>query len=485
MSFKPYSQGQHQMFPPSLGDLVPEDHLARVVSEVVDMLDLSAIEARYSPLGQHAFAPRMLLGLLFYGYAVGTRASRQLAQALRENVIYMWLAGAQTPDHRTISDFRRDHLDALGDLFEQIVRKCVELGLVRMGTWSIDGTRIQANAGKKALASRETLDAEIAAVSQQIGEAFAEAEARDAADDAAGAPDDDHRVPPELARKLERLERLERARETLKAHPQRKRANRTDPEAPLMARKGKETLVAYNAQATVDAHSQVILAVGVSEDAADAPALMAQIDQACTIVGHQPEAVLADAGYTGIANIESLTARGITPYIPQRSATPTGSDRFTHDDFEYDAETDTYRCRSGERLEFWNRKTVVTQSGSYRARRYRRADCAGCPWHSRCLRAGRRGRTLVIALAEEAYQANKRRLQTPEGREIYKQRGQSSEPVFGVIKTVMGVRQFLVRGVRKVKGELNLIAGAFNLRKIAASAAWRTRRHRTASAATA
>ncbi len=481
-TFKPYDPGQRVMFPPNLGDLVAEDHLARVVSEVLDTLDVSRIEAQYASIGQRAYAPRMLLKLLFYGSAIGVRSSRQLAQATYENVVFMWLAGGQTPDFRTIADFRKRHNEALEDLFEQIVRHCFALNLVTLGRWSVDGTRIQANAGKKALASRDTLDAEIADITRQIKEALAEATAQDAAEDEAGAPDDNHRVPPAIARKQDRLARLERAKETLDAHPKRKRANRTDPDAPLMARRGKETLVAYNAQATVDADSQVILAVDVGPESADAPALLPQIDQACARVGHQPEALLADAGYTGIANIEGLEARGITPYIPQRSANPKGSDRFSHTDFIYDEASNSYRCPAGKTLDYWNRKTVVSKSGNYRASRYRIKECGPCEFTSRChqittqdkKKQPQRGRTLSVADAEEAYQENKRRLETPEGRAIYDARGQSSEPVFGVIKSVMGVRQFLVRGARNVKGELHLIAAAFNLRKIHAARNART-----------
>src|SRR3989338_5680610 len=155
--FKQYNQNQLQLLPPNLSDLIVKDHLARLINHAVDGLDLSLIEQTYSPDGQHAYPPRMLLKILVYGYASGVRSSRKLADRLKEDIVFMWLSGRLTPDFRTIADFRKDKLTDFKKIFEEVLETSFQIGLTRVGKVMIDGTKIRANAYKNKAVYRTNL----------------------------------------------------------------------------------------------------------------------------------------------------------------------------------------------------------------------------------------------------------------------------------------------------------------------------------------
>ena len=181
--FKEYHQGQMMLMPPSLEEKVAHDHLARYISQVVDELDTSKIEAGYSELGCPGYHPKMLIKLLLYGYSTGVRSSRRIQRASREDVVFMWLAGMQEPDFRTISDFRKDRLKDIKDIFRQVLEICYELGMVRCGKVSIDGTKIEANSSRYKLTYRKTLEKSKAKYEEKVEEILKEAERVDEEED--------------------------------------------------------------------------------------------------------------------------------------------------------------------------------------------------------------------------------------------------------------------------------------------------------------
>lgn len=156
--FKPYNQNQAQLLPPNLSDLIASDHTARLISQVIDEMDLSFIENTYSPNGQHAYHPKMLFKTLVYGYVIGLRSSRKLADRLKEDIVFMWLSGRQTPDFRTISDFRKDKLKDVKKAFIEVLSLCRELGMIRVGKVSIDGAKARASANKNKMQYRQVLE---------------------------------------------------------------------------------------------------------------------------------------------------------------------------------------------------------------------------------------------------------------------------------------------------------------------------------------
>ncbi len=467
VSFKRYDQEQGQLFPPRVGDFVDDDHIARAVSDIVDRFGLSAIEVEYSELGQHAFSPRMMLKIRLYGLIVGILSSRRLAQSCCENVVFMWLAGGHRPDFRTIALFLQRHREALGGLHAETVRIAIEMGVLSNRAVAIDGTRVRANANLSRSATIETLESERANLKAESEALIARALAADAAEDDAGNSDDDHRMPPELRSKQARIERLDRAIAAIESKPSRTKANRTDPDAPIMKRRGEKAEVAYNAQLAVDVDSHLIVAADVTTDATDNAQLVPMLDQAIDIVGEAPEEVLADAGYTGIANVEAVRERGCEPLIAQRDARPKGSRALGHEDFTYDEETDAYICPEGERLEFWKRGKVTGKSGAYPSKSYKRDDCGDCHRARDCLREGQRGRSMRVADTDRDYQAMKNRLRTPQGKTRYGKRKSTVEPAIGRLKSMIGLRQFLTRGLKNVQAELKLAITALNITRLA------------------
>lgn len=459
--FKSHVQDQGELFPPRVGELIPDDDLCRVVSEVVDRLDLAAFAANYSPLGQHAYSPRTMLKLLYFGYAQGVRSSRAIEDKVLFDVRYRWLAGTDRPGKSAIAEFRTRNLQAIEDAFTQVVLLCRGLGMVSFGHWAIDGSRIKANAGKNALRGRESIEAELEALRKQIRQALAEAEAADADE-----PDDDPPLPPDVRRKQDRERRLQQAMDELKQRPDLKRTNTTDPDAPLMKRKGGGFEPGYSPQLTVDADSQVVLAADVCTDQNDYMQLIPQLDQAQAALGEPPAALSADTGYATGSNAAELAGRGIIGYIPPKQDTNRPDGVFQRTDFHYESEHDRFVCPAGKALPHRQTKIKPRATGGHEARVYTCTECAGCELAPRCLKPGARTRSIEVSAHDGILAAMRERLSTPAGQAAYAKRKQSVEPVFGTVKWVMGFRSFLLRGLRKVKCEWRLATTAFNIRKI-------------------
>jgi transposase len=459
--FKSHVQDQGELFPPRIGELIPDDDLCRVVSEVVNHLDLTAFAANYSPLGQHAYSPRTMLKLLYFGYAQGVRSSRAIEDKVLFDVRYRWLAGADRPCKSVIAEFRTRNLAAIEDSFIQVVLLCRKLGMVRFGHWAIDGSRIKANAGKNALRRRESIEAELATLREQIRQAMAEAEAADADD-----PDDEPPLPPDIRHKQDRERRLQQAMDELNQRSDLKRANTTDPDAPLMKRKGGGFEPGYSPQLTVDADSQVVLAADVCTDQTDYAQLIPQLDQAQSALGQPPAELSADTGYATGPNMAAVADRGITGYIPPNQDTNRPEGVFQRTDFRYEPEQDRFVCPAGKPLPYTRTRTKPRATGGHEARVYKCTECAGCEFATRCLKPGAKTRSIEVSAHDGVLTAMRERLSTQAGREAYAKRKQSVEPVFGTVKWVMGFRSFLLRGLQKVKGEWRIATTAFNIRKI-------------------
>jgi transposase len=216
VSFKEYNQDQLFLLPRSLHEFLPEGHLARAINEVINELDLRGLYDRYSDLGCTAYHPQMMLKVLFYGYAMGERSSRVIAHRLRSDVAYMYLSALQQPDFRTISRFRKDNIEVLKGFFVQIVRLCVGMGMVSVGTIAMDGTKLKANASYRKTKRGKDLDRELEAIDEQIEAILRESEEVDAREDEQmGEDQSPYEVAQALRDKQEFKERLKRAKEKL------------------------------------------------------------------------------------------------------------------------------------------------------------------------------------------------------------------------------------------------------------------------------
>ncbi len=421
-TFRPYDPDQLLLMPPALADWVPEDHLARFVSDVVDTLDLAAIEERYDEeRGYPPYHPRMMVKVLLYGYCTGVYSSRKIARQLTDSVAFRFLAAGNQPDFRTVSEFRKRHGAALAGLFQQVLRLCRRAGLVKLGQVAIDGTKIKANASKhKAMSYRRMHEAE-AALAAEVAELLRRAAVADQDEDARyGAERRGDELPTELARRESRLAKIREAKAALEVEartraqgdgtppdearpPDKAQRNFTDPESKIQ--KSSEGFIqGYNAQVAVDATAQVIVAQHVTAASPDAEQLQPAVAAMVSGLHRRPQVVLADAGYWSEANVVALQQRGIQPLIA-----------------------------TGRRK---HRETVPKAP--------RGRPPAGLTLKQRMTRT----------------------LATLRGHALYARRKAIVEPPFGQIKHARGFRQFLRRGLRAVGEEWALICTSHNLLKL-------------------
>jgi len=344
-TFRDWDIEQLMMFPPCVEDFVPQEHLAHFVRNTVcEALDLSTILECYSEeRGYPPYHPTMMTVVLLYAYCQGIYPSRRIAKACRERVDFMAVTGMQMPDFRTISDFRKRHLVALGELFVQVLRLCQQAGLVKLGHVALDGTKLKANASKHKAMSYGRMKKAEAELQTIVSGWLRQAQAADAREDEEhGADQSGEELPDWVRDKQGRLEKIREARARLEAEaqaqasqkgeekksgsPGRPRKNEpgtpkdsaqtnfTDPQSRIM--KSHDGFIqGYNAQAVVDADSQVIVAQGLTNNASDAPQLAVMVAQIKQNTGRQARELSADAGYCSEDNLKELRRRHINGYI--------------------------------------------------------------------------------------------------------------------------------------------------------------------------
>ena len=459
MSFKKYDQNQMDLLPRSVHDYLPEGHVAKVVNAVVESLDLTRIRERYSPRGCAAYDPGMLVKILFYGYACGERSSRKLGSRLESDLAYLYLAGHQCPDFRTINRFRKDHLDLLKELFGQIVRLCLEMGMVHLGRMALDGSKFKANAAERQVRRKEDLEREMEQILQEAQEV-------DDQEDREYGEHSPYEGLPEIQEKEDLLRRLKEARQRLEQEG-RKQINLTDGDARTMLHQNRYPLTSYNGQLAVEGEKGLIVAATVSTSPTDHSAVQELVEQEEEQVGERPREVLADSGFSSYANMVYLEERGITGYIPdpKLQSVEQGTSKhpeFTKSQFHYDPERDQYICPEGQPLPYWGRqKDKLGVEWTV----YRGSQCAGCPRKRECTRS--KARRITRHPQEEVVERMRERLHTPEGKRIYAQRQTLVEPVFGHLKHNWRFRDLLLRGKAQVTGEFFLMCIGYNLKKIA------------------
>ena len=425
--FKPYVQSQGQLLPQSLEESIAPDHLARLISHSVDHLDISSIEQLYSMNGPHAYHPRLLLKVLIYGYASGIRSSRKLADKLHEDIVFMWLGGRQTPDFRTIADFRKEKLRNFTMLFEQVLTVCMSIGLIRVGTISLDGSKILASASKNKMQYRKQLLKRKINLKEKIDEILKEAGDLDAEEDRVYGSHTINRTGMVITKEkvVSAIKKIQKRKQTLKkdknilkvklyAIKQKERIMRTDrnsyastdPDATLMMMKENYIAPGYNIQLATE--HQVILGYGVFPDRNDQKLLKPMMEEVEARTKKKPESILADAGYGRKMNYRYLKDQKIAAYIPNQS-------------YEQD--------------------TILRNKGLYH---------------------------IVSPDTElEKYKARMRiRLQSEYGQAMLRRRRQDVEPTFGDLKRNMEFRRFNLRGRLKCELELGLVSMAHNLKKM-------------------
>lgn len=469
--FKPYRNKQPMFLPPSIEDYVPCFHLARVVDEVVEALDTKEIEDKYSDLGQNTYHPRIMLKLLFYGYATGNRSGRKIARMCETDTAYMYLAQMYRPDFRTINDFRKNNLAMIKRYFVGIIRMCKELGMVKVGQVSIDGTKIRANAANRRTKTRKSYEEWLKRIEEEIEEMLKEATEIEEEEDRQYGEDNRGDELPEKINTKERLrEKIKEVIKTLDTEKGKK--NLTDADARFMRGGNGKIDVNYNGQIAVT-EDQVIVAAEVINEPNDREVLTDTLEQAEANIKEEIEEVMADAGYSSYDNYEYLEKRGKTGYIPdqylekkEQGEYEKEKNHYHTENCDYDKKKDIYLCPEGKKLKPYKGRHSNRGVRKRRQIIYKGVECDGCRVRHLCTR--QRFRTLAREERRELLEKMRERLLSKEGKEKYKKRLHTAESPFGHIKHNLGYRSFLLRGLKKVGGEFTLMCIGYNLKKIQA-----------------
>jgi transposase len=422
-TFRSYVPEQDLLLPPSLRDWLPENHLAYFVSDVVDQLDLSAIESVYEAeeRGSPPYHPQMMTKVLIYGYCVGVFSSRKIQKRLVEDLAFRMLAAGNQPDFRTVSDFRKVHLRALQELFRQVLRITLATGTMKLGRVALDGSKVKANASKHKARSYGRMRETEKRLREEVRRLLEQAEAIDAEEDARyGRDRSGDELPAELQRRETRIKRIREARRTLEERAREEAQNKrhspeqakpdpkaqynfTDPESRIM--KGPDGFVqAYNTQIAVEPDFQLIVGQLVTQATNDKQQLVPLVEGIKEQSGQRPEAILADSGYCSDENLKYLTQKKIEGFVATKK----------------------------------------------RKHSQRREPCQRGPLPAEATRVERM----------------QRKLETKVGTAVYRMRKAIVEPVFGQIKQGRGFRQFLLRGIEKVRGEWSLLCLTHNIWKL-------------------
>jgi transposase len=468
MPLRPLTREQAWLLPPSLDDLLPEEHPARFVAAFVDGLSPATLaeleinregEARGAP----SYHPFGLLAVWLYGFMTGVRSSRKLEAACHDQIPLLWLTGCQRPDHNTLWRFYRSHRAAMRRLLKETVTVAVDIGYVDLALQAVDGTKVGANAS----ADRTYDAAGLARLMERTELAIAALEAQnEGSDDEQPSP-----MPPDLRRAHSLRERVRAAQERLASQEQPTKVNLTDGDARFM--KGRQGIIpGYNAQAMASPVKAaaatrpglLITATDVVTAPTDYHQLAPMLSEAEAMTGGRAETTLADGGYHTAANLETGDQRGQTLVMSERYGESVRGPYFK-DRFVYDETTDSYQCPEGKALPF---RSIVKTKGGAAIRLYRasRVDCRACPALGICTKDKHTGRALWIGAADLLLRRHREWMETDEARALYNRRKTLIEPVFGILKEQMGGRRFLLRGLANVRAEFALLAVAFNLRTL-------------------
>ena len=465
--FKHYDQNKTFLLPPSLDEFVPEDHEARIISEVVDSLDLSPLLAKYEGGGAPAYHPAMMLKVLIYTYSQGLYSSRVIARQLQTNTTFMFLSGMQAPDFRTICLFRSEHAAALPDLFVEVVRLCSELGMVGLGHIAFDGTKLKANASVKQTRDKKGLEKEIARIKEQVCKMTATAAELDKLEDGKPPTGSDSKIAKELRKKEYRLKKLQEAKEALEREKLEK-VNVTDPESRLMKNSHKVIQPSYNGQIAVDAKEQVIVAEYITQKATDHAEFQPLVEQVQENLAELPDEteISFDAGYSSYDNLEYANRENLDLYMPDNflkalDAKEEGKKRYHKSNFCYDETRDIYLCPRGKELSRWAEQK---RAGKRPLVVYRGESCGKCPAREQCTRG--EARTVSRDGREPLLEKMREKLRSEEGKRIYGKRGYTVEPPFGQMKWDGRKPGLDLRGQVKAHGEFSLMCLVHNVKKI-------------------
>ena len=494
----PYRREQLTFMAPSLDDMIPENHPMRNYKELLDGIDWTEWEAVYDGWqGRPPIHPRLVAGCMLYGLARGIRSTRDLEDATRMRIDYIWFVEGLTIDHSTFGNFRNQFGDQLKGLLQDLNKLARAYVGASGATISVDGTRIRANSDRQGARTATWLVEKLTKLDKELDEALAQMAETDTMDASAGDAEGD------LQKHIDQLEhqkaKLEAALEEARKRTEAKRAHDgknspearvpvTDPDAHLMPNKEGGHGPNYNPTAAVDVETSLVVVADLPEACDESSSLPSTVEEAAEALERIPERMLCDGNFASGHNLKELTEAGTEVYTPvgprsadsvaarpdptepvpeeRRDQLPKRGGKLDRSAFIYVPESDCFFCPMGRRLDRWRVVHRRTKQGQFDAVEYRCGDCSECPLSSECLGKSAKRRTVSRDCFEPYREQTAERMSTEEGRQIYGKRAPLSEGVFGCIKGAMGIRQFLTRGTERVATEWRWICAGYSLRRL-------------------
>ena len=503
LAIKSDNRKQNLLLPPSLDELVPENHMVRVVDAVIDRLDISDILSTYRGGGNSAFNPKMMLKVLVFAYLSNVYSSRRIEELLRRDIYFMWLAGMKRPDFRTINYYRGKRLkEGFDAVFTQVVRLLHEEGFVSLKVQYIDGTKIESVANKYTFVWRGSVEKYDARLKAKTEALLRQIEQNHAIENQEN-PVPEELTAEEVTKRVERIKekvdaenlgkeerkalkqietdavpRMNRYKEQLETMGPRNSYSKTDPDATFMRMKEDAMLngqlkPGYNVQ--ISTENQFITNFGIYQRPTDTLTMISYLESFKARYGMQSEEIVADSGYGSEENYEYMFSNGMTPYVKYNMFHVEQRRGYRNNPFRvsnlfYNPDDDFYVCPMGQKLKFIRQEKRYTASGYQQTVSvYRASRCEGCPLRGQCHKS-KRDRQIEVNHTLDDYKARARELLTSEqGIKHRSNRPIEPEAVFGQIKECGRFRRLRLKGLTGAKIDFGLKALAHNLRKLAQS----------------
>lgn len=498
----PIDRTQIALFAPTLDDSLAADHPVRLFDETLRNLNWGDWESMYVRVaGQPPIHPRLMAAGILYGLTLGIRSSRKLEDACCNRLDFIWLMESHQPDHSTFCNFRTQFGPQLKSLFGRVGRIAIEMGLITLNQVTLDGTDPRASNSRYKTARRASLEQKIAVLDAQIEEAMKQAQEQDRAESALFGETSPVKLPRELKDLQRRQEKLKQAMKKIEQLEQDRAGRKdlsakgpavplTDPDSRVLPNKTGGHAPNYTSVLAVDSDSGMIVDTQVLASNDEASTVLPAVANIQENFGAKPRQVAADSGFNSGRNLAGLEQQQVEPLMPARQefrenpalrpdpalpVVPEQRDKLPMNRqlkvldkaaFIYDAEKDRYVCPMGQTLDYSHDKPYNRDGAKGTYRIYQCAACAGCPLAHKCLPKNATERRISRDEFEASRERMAARMKSEEGKARYKRRSHAAETPFAVFKTVMNFRQFLLRGLEKVKLEQHWISVAYNLKKL-------------------
>lgn len=448
MAYRHGDRLQSNLFPASLEDYVKEDDVVRAYDALIEALDLSNLKYDESSVGNPRYDPVSMLKLLVYGYSYGVRSSRKLERACHHNVSFMWLVGGLKPDHKTISEFRRNNKQLLKSVLKQSAKIAFELGLIEGNTLFVDSSKIRGNASVKNSWTEGRCSKALSKLDARIEEIIKESEELDSSDLGSLVT-----LSEELVNKEKLKSKVSEIAAKLKESA--KNSINTVDEESVRQNSVHGSFAGYNVQSVVDEKEGLIVSIDATSKNNDINELSNQLENAEETLGKQCSTVCADSGYSSVEELEKVDNQGIRVVVPsQRQASSREKDKFDKSSFKYDANKDCYTCPEGETLSY-----SLTDKGK-RLYQAKSRVCKACRFFGQCT-SSKNGRRVSRLVKEDVRLRLEK--QYLESQAVYKKRKEKVELPFGHIKRNLKLDAFLLRGREGVNAEASILATCFNV----------------------